>query len=568
MPALREILAEFGFKFDEQKVNRADAAVNGLVARVKELVGPAVLGAVAVGLSKMTFALAEQADALAKQSAAIGLSAEELQAWQHAAGLSGVQASEFTAALGKLQKKAADAAASTTGPGAQAFQALGVEIKNADGSLRSLTDLRDGVADGMAKIQNPTERTAIAMALFEETGPRFINLFSQGSEAMRAMRAEVAALGGGITNDFARASEAMNDQLSRLRLLSLSLKVTLAQALLPTIRAIVDKMVQWGKALAPLVQNTKIVEAALTSLGLLGGRAIFGLLGKFGGLKAVLRAVLPLLMRFLLPLLLIEDLFVFLAGGDSLIGRSLDKAFGAGTAGKIQKFWKGLNGDSANTFDQMREEAKAHGGFWGDYMADLATVAQVAWNAITGGWEVAAEQLAIVGQGIMLALKIVWTEVSGAAAEAGASIIDTFAGAWNSIVSGAQSALNWIAKVMGAVPGLGSAAEGIRKLATGLESDKADADSGELVRRGIEIERLQLANEFDKISARQSQLNDLIRSREAAGNGMTVNNTVNQTITAGTPDAISRAAASGAQKGTQRGIDTAGLKAALGAGAG
>jgi hypothetical protein len=566
MPALREILAQFGINFPTQAVDQADKSIEGLVGNVRSLAATLAGGLVLNSIKTFVSELTTQADALAKQSAAIGLSAEELQAWNHAAGLSGIAANEFTNALGKLQKKAADAIASATGPGAVAFKDLGVEVKNADGSLRSITELMDDVADGMARIENPTERTAIAMALFEETGPRFINLFAQGSEKMRAMRAEVEALGGGFTNEFAKASEEVNDQLSRLGLVTLSLKVRLAQALLPSIRFVTDKLIGWGKVLLPVVKNSEALHAILGVIGSITLARAWKMLLQFtGGLRGLLGLLVRLTARILIPFLLLEDLFTFLAGGDTLIGRALDKAFGPGTAAKIQGFFKLMSEDSAKAFDALRAKGDEIDGWWGGLVSGMATAAQVAWNIITGDWKGAVEQLKIVGDGLLLAINILWTEITGGAALAAAGIMDAFAPAWNSILDAVKSVRTAIADLLDMIPGLGGAAAGIRKLAGGTDAHRMDTDSTAQVRRGIEIERLQLASDFDKIVARQNALNDRHRAQPQS---VTVHNETTVQVPPGTPVEQARAVSKAAERGAQRGTNLRAVQAALVPGAG
>src|SRR5687767_9035101 len=103
--ALREVLARFGIDFDGAALQRADRGVAGVVDRVKGLhgilAGSAFVGAVlgftqglmnvARGAVEMTRELANQADAIRDTSLQLGIGGVELQRWQHAANLSGVE---------------------------------------------------------------------------------------------------------------------------------------------------------------------------------------------------------------------------------------------------------------------------------------------------------------------------------------------------------------------------------------------------------------------------------------------------------------------------------------------
>src|SRR6185503_8496876 len=66
------------------------------------------------------------------------------------------------------------------------------------------------------------------------------------------------------------------------------------------------------------------------------------LLGRLGLLRAAFITLGRFVMRTVLPFLLLEDALTFLTGGDSVIGRALDKMFGPGTADQVRQWCKDL----------------------------------------------------------------------------------------------------------------------------------------------------------------------------------------------------------------------------------
>src|SRR5690606_2465577 len=115
-------------------------------------------------------------------------------------------------ALTKLNRNI-DEAASGEKTLAEAFDRLGVPVKNAEGATRSMDEVLGDVADAMKGIRDPAQRTALAMDIFGKSGARLIPMLEQGSEGISKMRAEVGELGATIDSEFATAAQEMNDNI-------------------------------------------------------------------------------------------------------------------------------------------------------------------------------------------------------------------------------------------------------------------------------------------------------------------------------------------------------------------
>ena len=156
--ALREVLAVFGVEFDDSGLKKGNKGVDGLIGKLGGLAEKVAAAFAVHEIVDFTREILEQADVLAKQSSALGVSAEELQGWQHAAALSGSSAEEFSAAFVKFTKNVAEAGDEAAGPAAQAFKALGVSVKDSSGKLGEPIDLLDGVVAGLQDIESPAKR--------------------------------------------------------------------------------------------------------------------------------------------------------------------------------------------------------------------------------------------------------------------------------------------------------------------------------------------------------------------------------------------------------------------------
>lgn len=335
--ALREVLASFGIEFDKGgELDKGDKKIDGLTEKLLGF-GKTLAGAFAVKeIVSFGHELLQEADALAKQSQALGVSAAELQGWQHAAALSGSSAEEFSAAFTKFTRNVNEASEAASGPAAKAFKDLGVSIKDGAGNLGAPIDLIDGVVAGLEKIEDPAKRTALVMDLFGKSGAKLLPLFSEGEEGLRKLRAEVQELGFGFDEAFLENAQEVNDNVDRLKLGLKGVGIQILSEVLPGITAFSKQAVALAKSFISWVKGTRVVQAGLVALSAQGVQllvtSIPKLVARLGGLQNILFSLGRLVLRTVLPFLLLEDAIGFLQGDDSAIGAGLDNLFGSGTA--------------------------------------------------------------------------------------------------------------------------------------------------------------------------------------------------------------------------------------------
>ena len=178
--------AEEAHKKHAEAAKKAAAAVAGVTAAV---------AAVGAGLVKMTLDAANAADELNTLSVKTGISTDELQKLQYAAGTVDVSVETVAGAMGKLTKNMSSAA-SGSGAAADAFAKLGVAVKNDDGSFRDRNEVFNESIAALGQIADETERDATAMALFGKSATELNPLIEGGAEALAALgdHAEQAGL--------------------------------------------------------------------------------------------------------------------------------------------------------------------------------------------------------------------------------------------------------------------------------------------------------------------------------------------------------------------------------------
>lgn len=154
----------------------------------------AAVGATFTALTKLISESASAADELGDMSKVTGLSVETLQKYKYAADMAGTSLETITGAEAKLVQNMSSAA-SGTGTAAEAFKALGVEVKDSAGHLRSTDEVFSEVLGKLGEIENETERDAAAMKIFGKSAQELNPLILEGAGALERYGAEAEELG-------------------------------------------------------------------------------------------------------------------------------------------------------------------------------------------------------------------------------------------------------------------------------------------------------------------------------------------------------------------------------------
>lgn len=186
-------------KLKKQAKETADAmkrdlseAVDKFEGQVKKLA--ATVTAIVAALGGITASAAKSADEINTLSKVTGISTEELQKFQYASALVDVSTETLQSSLTKLTRSMSGAS-DETGSAYEAFRALGIEIKTANGDLRSNTDVFYEVIDALGEIDNATQRDALSMQIFGRSAQDLNPLIIAGSEALKQYGDEAEQMG-------------------------------------------------------------------------------------------------------------------------------------------------------------------------------------------------------------------------------------------------------------------------------------------------------------------------------------------------------------------------------------
>lgn len=209
--------------------------------RIKGLLAGLGVTLSAAGFAAMIKSAIDAADQINKLSQKIGISVEALSTLRFAAQLSDVSLESLQVGIKGLSQNITEANTGI-GDGAQVFDALGISVRNADGSMKSTEAVLLQVATVFASLEDGAVKTALAVKLFGKSGMDMIPFLNQGAAGISQLTAEAERLGLKLTTETARSAEAFNDNLTALKASSTSLGISLARDFLPELTNITNAM--------------------------------------------------------------------------------------------------------------------------------------------------------------------------------------------------------------------------------------------------------------------------------------------------------------------------------------
>ena len=277
-----------GLKQAEDGITAFDGKATALADKLKEFVAPAAIAAGAAFAANMVRNVANTADELAKLSQRTGIAVEDLSRLRYAADLSGVSSEGMTQALTRLSRGMSDAA-NGTGEAAGAFQAMGVEVRNQDGTLRSQREVLADIADRFQRYEDGAQKSALAQQIFGRSGAELIPMLNQGADGLQTMADESDRLGNTMDGNTARAAEAFNDNITRLQTQMRSFSVAVGNAVIPTLAQMTNEILgvtDKGNGMTRMAEHARTVLIALSRVGI-GLGTVFQLAGTaIGGATA------------------------------------------------------------------------------------------------------------------------------------------------------------------------------------------------------------------------------------------------------------------------------------------
>ena len=208
----------------------------------------------------MTKESASFADNIITLSMQTGQSTQQLQEFAYASELIDVSVDTLQGSLTKLTNNMQDTM-NGTGNAKASFEALGVSVTNADGSMRSANDVFYETIDALGQVKNETERDAMSMDIFGRSAQDLNPLIIQGSKTLKAYADEAHNMGYVLDDEALSALGAVDDAYQRLQKTQEGVKNQLAVEFAPYLEEFYGDATQGVKDLGKAIKDSGIVDA-------------------------------------------------------------------------------------------------------------------------------------------------------------------------------------------------------------------------------------------------------------------------------------------------------------------
>lgn len=233
------------------------------------------LGALVQHTTAATVETANYADA-------VGISTEAMQAFDFAAQRVGGDTDALRESLRTSQDAVAQFVNDGTGPAAEALELFGLQLTDSAGKVRSMEQLMPELVTALGNIQDPAERSRLAIQLFGEEDSRTMLALANNPKILSESASALEKYGLVMGEDLVAQSRAFQTGVTDLMASLQGLAQELVSALLPTINALLPQFTAW---VVSLRESDTVQKELIPTL-----QAIIGYLGEVGTAVTVLRA--------------------------------------------------------------------------------------------------------------------------------------------------------------------------------------------------------------------------------------------------------------------------------------
>lgn len=272
---------------DLQQVRKSTQAMESQMMRTSRVIAGAFAGisaaVVVTQITRMTRAVIDAGDAAAKMAQKFGVSVEDISALSYSAELSDVSVRQLETAMVRLNK--------TLGSSDESAEKVRAVLAALDVVGGNTYEVIGQLADRFAVMEDGAAKTAAATAIFGRSGAALIPMLNGGSRAIAENREELEALGAMMSADLAKASEQVNDDMTRLQTAMKGLGIQLAQTAVPALADMTQGLVAWlatGDRVEDMANRIRIAFDAMgvaikISAGFIAGGLVGGLPGAIVG---------------------------------------------------------------------------------------------------------------------------------------------------------------------------------------------------------------------------------------------------------------------------------------------
>lgn len=226
-------------------VLKANLASDVIIGAAKTLAGAIKeIGNGVVDVVKQTAAYADNIITLSNNT---GIATDTLQELQYMQELTDVSLETVTSSMAKQIKSMSNAEKGSKDY-CNAYEKLGVRIKDANGQLRDSEEVYWECIDALGQITNETERDSTAMQLFGKSAQDLNSLIKIGSEGVREYAEEARNMGAVLDEStlgkLGEADDAFQRMNQSLEVAKRSMGIALAPTVTESIGRVTDKIIE------------------------------------------------------------------------------------------------------------------------------------------------------------------------------------------------------------------------------------------------------------------------------------------------------------------------------------
>lgn len=229
---------------------------------------------------------AAAADRVDKMSQRVGMSRQEFQEWDFVLSQNGASIDQMQTSMRRLAQSM-DETVQGTGRSSEYFERLGINVRNADGSMRRQIDVFRDTVTALQGMSSEAEKSAIAAQLLGRGAVELMPLLNQSAGSVDELMEKAREMGMVLSDDAVDAGVAFTDAMdaikrsmgaavtemgaSLLPILQDELVPLMTERVVPAIRRMgerVQDMIAWWKGLNPVVQDAaKMLGLVAVSAG-------------------------------------------------------------------------------------------------------------------------------------------------------------------------------------------------------------------------------------------------------------------------------------------------------------
>lgn len=272
---LGDVLSDLTGKLGINLPEGATSTLNSMVSLGGELtvlIGAFAAAAAAVvevekALANLTLEQAAAAGEIQDVAMQTGLSTEAVQRYQYACDMIGVSFDTVASSQAKMIRSMADVQSGSE-TAAATWNQLGIEVMNADGSLRDAQEVFLEVIDVLGQIENVTQRDAVSMEIFGRSAQDLNPLIVQGTDAFQALCDEASKVGTVLTDVQLEALAGVDDALIRFNERLDAGEQAMALKFTPALQAFFDETGEGVKGIEEALADSGLVTVFASLLEL------------------------------------------------------------------------------------------------------------------------------------------------------------------------------------------------------------------------------------------------------------------------------------------------------------